>query len=77
MSTENETETKETEQFLTAKEIERAAIENKNRRIEACNIGINELLTKHKCDLEVSMLLRTGQVIPNIRIIAVDTKLQQ
>ncbi len=44
----------------------------RQERIAACNTAINDVLKKHECTLDVSIMLRRGQVIPNIQIIPVE-----
>lgn len=51
----------------------RAAIEQERReRIEACSRDIAEVLQSHRCRLDVSVLLREGQILPQIGVVPED-----
>lgn len=48
----------------------RQLIEQERReRAEKCRKGIQEVLELYKCRIEVSVILRAGQVIPQIDIL--------
>ena len=56
-----------------------SSIEEENKKkIEACTAEINAVLAKYECDLDPSVFLRAGQVIPNVRVVILDkSKMQQ
>ena len=41
-------------------------------RIEACKREINDALEKHRCRLDVSVLIKSGQVIPQLEIVPIN-----
>lgn len=54
-------------------ETAREAIEQERReRIQRCSTELEEVLQRHRCQLDVSVLLRDGQVIPQVNVIAED-----
>jgi len=42
------------------------------KKIELCTAEINAVLKKYECNLDASIFLRAGQVIPGIRVILLD-----
>jgi hypothetical protein len=49
----------------------REVLEKERRaRVEQCKAEIQKLLEAHKCRIEVTVILRAGQVIPQIDILA-------
>ncbi len=51
---------------------EEAVEKLRQERVAVCNKEINTILQKYECSLEASVLLRPGQVIPNIQIVPVE-----
>lgn len=45
---------------------------DKQMRVSTCQDDINKILIKNKCQIQAEILLKAGQVIPNIVIVAVD-----
>jgi flagellar motor switch protein FliM len=39
-------------------------------RVRDCQVELQAVLDKHRCRLDVSVLLRQGQVIPQVQIVA-------
>lgn len=52
------------------KEIDEEAL--RQERITACNKAIGDALQKYGCSLDASIMLRQGQVLPNIQIVPVE-----
>lgn len=51
----------------------REAIERERQdRIQSCSAELEVVLKTHRCRLDVSVILREGQVIPAVNIIAED-----
>ena len=46
--------------------------QEKQTRIATCQDEINKILIKNKCQIQAEILLKAGQVIPNIVIVAVE-----
>ncbi len=44
----------------------------RQERVSACNQEISVVLQKYGCSLDASVMLRAGQVIPNIQIVPVE-----
>ena len=44
------------------------------KRVEACAAELDALLKKRHCRLEISILLKAGQVIPQLQIVAEQPK---
>ncbi len=44
----------------------------RQERVSACNQEISTVLQKYGCSLDASIMLRAGQVIPNIQIVPVE-----
>ncbi len=44
----------------------------RQERISACNKDVSAVLQKYGCSLDASVMLRAGQVIPNIQIVPVE-----
>lgn len=44
----------------------------RQERISACNKEISAILQKYGCSLDASVMLRSGQVMPNIQIVPVE-----
>ena len=67
---EEEKEVKEIveEQTPTEEDIEKL----RQERVSVCNKEINTILQKYECSLDASVLLRAGQVIPNIQIVPIE-----
>ncbi len=52
-------------------EAARATIkQEREARVEACSQEIAAALRKHNCELDVSVVLRAGQVIPQVQVVA-------
>jgi hypothetical protein len=56
----------------TQKEPEMSEEDQREARIMQCNQELSQVLQKYGCALEPEVLLRAGQVIPQIRIIPVE-----
>lgn len=41
-------------------------------RIQSCQREINAILEKHKCRLDVFVILRAGQVIPQVEVVTIE-----
>lgn len=41
-------------------------------RVEACTKEVSEVLKKYNCDLDAAILLRTGAVMPTIKVVPVE-----
>jgi hypothetical protein len=51
-------------------EAARAALDTERAaRLDACRRELAELLARHRCVLDVSVLLRQGQVIPQLAVV--------
>ena len=51
----------------------RAALEQeRQQRVEECRQELAAVLAKHRCDLDVSMLIRQDRIVPQIAIVAKD-----
>lgn len=46
--------------------------QDQQANLELCRQEIDAVLEKHNCRLEASVLLRAGQVIPQVKIVAND-----
>ena len=46
--------------------------QEKQTRIATCQDEINKILIKNKCQIQAEILLKAGQVIPNIVIVAIE-----
>ena len=46
--------------------------EEKQIRVQTCGREIGEVLRKYNCDLDVSMVLRAGSIMPNVRIVPIE-----
>jgi len=44
--------------------------EEQQARVDECRRGIDALLQKHRCRLDVFVILRAGQVAPQVQIVA-------
>jgi len=53
-----------------APEVDEEAL--RQERITACNKAIADALQKYGCSLDASIMLRQGQVLPNIQIVPVE-----
>ena len=47
-------------------------MQDQQANLELCRREIDAILEKHNCRLEASVLLRAGQVIPQVKIVAND-----
>jgi len=57
---------------LTEEDQAQAEEAQRQGRITACNQEISAALQKHGCTLDASVVLRAGQVMPNIQIVPVE-----
>ena len=46
--------------------------QDQQANLQACREEVDAVLEKHNCRLEASMLLRAGQVIPRVTVVAND-----
>jgi len=44
----------------------------RQQRIEKCTQAVRQALEEHNCELDVSVILRAGQVIPRIAIMPIE-----
>ena len=51
-------------------ELQAAIEQDRQRRATECSAEIQAALDKHRCTLDVSVVLKAGQVIPQIDIVA-------
>lgn len=64
------TKTQPTNGTLTATEA-RAILESEaQKRVEACQAEVQKVLDKYQCVIDVAVILRAGQVIPQVQIVA-------
>jgi len=57
---------------ITAEEARLAIEADRRERAATCQRELAEVLAKHRCRLDVSVLLREGQVIPQVAIVPND-----
>lgn len=53
-------------------EAKKAIEADKQQRAEACQAALTNVLSQYRCDLDVAVVLRTGQIQPQLTIIAKD-----
>lgn len=59
------------ENELTPTEQARVLLQKeREERVKTCQDEIQAVLDKHHCTLDVSVVLRVGQVIPQVQVIA-------
>lgn len=46
--------------------------QNRQKRVANCTVAVQQALREDNCDLDVSVILRAGQVIPRIAIMPVE-----
>jgi hypothetical protein len=46
--------------------------QNRQKRVAECTNAVRQALQAYNCDLDVSIILRAGQVIPRIAIVPVE-----
>jgi hypothetical protein len=46
--------------------------QDRQKRVDACRSVIQKILQEHKCDLDVTVILKAGQVIPRIGIVPLE-----
>lgn len=54
----------------TPEEAREVLAQTQQEQVQACRQEIDAVLEKHNCRLDASMLLRAGQVIPQVQIVA-------
>jgi len=58
---------------MTTNEEAKALLDKERKeRIESCTQAINKVLEQHKCQLDVQVILRAGQVIPRVDIVVME-----
>lgn len=57
---------------LTPEEQALTEEQERQQRVAECTNVVREALQKYGCDLDVTMILRTGQVIPRVSIVPLE-----
>lgn len=57
---------------LATNEAKQLILKEREDRVRLASKEVQEVLDRNKCTLDVSVTLRTGQVIPNVQIVAVE-----
>ena len=60
-----------TKEKITREEADKAMRDEKMERAKLCAEKIQAILIEDKCQFDITMILKTGQVIPQVDIIAV------
>lgn len=55
---------------LTPTEAKAILQQEAQQRVEACQAEVQKVLDKYQCAIDVAILLRAGQVIPQVQIVA-------
>lgn len=55
---------------LTPTEAKAILQQEAQTRVEACQAEIGKVLDKYQCTIDVAVILRQGQVIPQVQIVA-------
>lgn len=62
------------EKTLTPDKAKELLAREQQKRINACNKELQEVLTKYNCTLDVSMIIKPGNITPMVNVIAQDEK---
>jgi len=62
---------------LSEKEKEVVEEQKRQKRVAQCSEEIRASLQKHRCDLDATIMLRAGQVIPRISVVPLEVLQRQ
>jgi hypothetical protein len=66
------TENTDNQREMSEKEKEVVEEQKRQRRVAQCSEEIRASLQKYECDLDVSVILRAGQVIPKVGVVPLE-----